>query len=87
MWQVPSQYVESHIRIGIEALKLVREAGLRLTRAQALNRPAVRANTGIVFTQLVPWTRIARDELLHGRMPLWNRTSASGTRMGFIAAK
>jgi len=46
---------------------------------QALNRPAVRANTGIVFTQLVPWTRVARDELLRGRMPLWNRTSASGT--------
>lgn len=46
---------------------------------QALNRQPVRANTGIVFTQLVPWTRIARDELLHGRVPLWNRHSASGS--------
>ena len=45
---------------------------------KALNRPTVRANTGIVFTQLVPWTRIARDELLRGHMPLWNRTAASG---------
>ncbi|HEY4641250.1 MAG TPA: hypothetical protein VII75_07880, partial [Thermoanaerobaculia bacterium] len=45
---------------------------------KSLNRPTVRANTGIVFTQLVPWTRIARDELLRGRIPHWNRTSASG---------
>lgn len=45
---------------------------------KALNRATVRANTGIVFTQLAPWTRIARDELLRGRMPHWNRTSASG---------
>jgi hypothetical protein len=46
---------------------------------QALGRPGVHANTGIVFTQLAPWTRIARDELLRGNVPLWNRHSASGT--------
>jgi hypothetical protein len=41
--------------------------------------PAVRSNNGIVFTQLAPWTRIARDQLLSGTMPLWNRHSAGGT--------
>lgn len=40
--------------------------------------PVVRANTGIVFTQLAPWTRIARDQVLSGTMPLWNRHSAGG---------
>lgn len=45
---------------------------------QATGRPAVKANTGILFTQIAPWTRIARDELLAGDAPLWNRTSASG---------
>ncbi|MDQ3283263.1 MAG: YfhO family protein [Acidobacteriota bacterium] len=38
----------------------------------------VNANTGIVFTQLVPWTRNAREQLLHGELPLWNRNSAAG---------
>jgi hypothetical protein len=46
---------------------------------QALGRLPVRANTGIVFTQLAPWTRVARDAVLHGEMPLWNRFAASGT--------
>jgi hypothetical protein len=46
---------------------------------QATGRPAVKANTGIVFTQIAPWTRIARDALLSGNAPLWNRMSASGT--------
>ncbi len=41
--------------------------------------PAVRANNGVVFTQLAPWTRIAREELLAGEMPLWNRHTAGGT--------
>jgi hypothetical protein len=45
---------------------------------QATGRPAVKANTGILFTQIAPWTRIARDALLSGNAPLWNRTSASG---------
>lgn len=45
---------------------------------QATGRPAVKANTGILFTQIAPWTRIARDELLAGDAPLWNRMSASG---------
>jgi hypothetical protein len=45
---------------------------------KALGAPAVHANTGIVFTQLAPWTRIARDELRSGAMPLWNRHSAGG---------
>lgn len=41
--------------------------------------PPVLSNNGIVFTQLAPWTRIARDQLLSGTMPLWNRHSAGGT--------
>lgn len=45
---------------------------------RALNRPPVRANTGIVFTQIAPWTRVARDAVLQGDAPLWNRYSASG---------
>jgi len=45
---------------------------------KAVDAPAARANTGIVFTQLAPWTRIARDELKAGAMPLWNRHSAGG---------
>jgi hypothetical protein len=44
----------------------------------ATGRPAVKANTGIIFTQIAPWTRIARDALLSGEPPLWNRASASG---------
>ncbi|HVG24873.1 MAG TPA: YfhO family protein, partial [Thermoanaerobaculia bacterium] len=45
---------------------------------KALGGEPVKANTGIVFTQLAPWTRIARDELKSGAMPLWNRYSAGG---------
>lgn len=45
---------------------------------KAIDAPAANANTGIVFTQLAPWTRIARDELLSGSLPLWNRHSAGG---------
>lgn len=44
----------------------------------ATGRPAVQANTGIVFTQIAPWSRIARDIVLSGEVPLWNRTSGSG---------
>lgn len=46
---------------------------------RALNRRAVHANTGIVFTQLAPWTEAARDALRHGELPLWNRYAAAGT--------
>lgn len=45
---------------------------------ESLNRRAPNANTGIVFTQLAPWTRAARDALLRGEMPLWNRDAACG---------
>ena len=45
---------------------------------QATGRPAVKANTGILFTQIAPWSRIARDIVRAGEAPLWNRTSASG---------
>lgn len=45
---------------------------------QATERPAVKANTGILFTQIAPWSRIARDIVRNGEAPLWNRTSASG---------
>src|ERR1043166_3350351 len=39
---------------------------------------AVKANTGIVFTQIAPWTRAARDAIRAGEAPLWNRYAASG---------
>lgn len=45
---------------------------------QATGRPAVKANTGILFTQIAPWSRIARDAVRGGEAPLWNRFSASG---------
>src|SRR5205814_9131344 len=45
---------------------------------RSLNRPSVNANSGIVITQLAPWTRVARDALLRGELPLWNRNAASG---------
>jgi hypothetical protein len=45
---------------------------------KATGRPAAQANTGIVFTQLAPWSRIARDIVRTGEAPLWNRASASG---------
>jgi hypothetical protein len=45
---------------------------------KAIDGPPANANTGIVFTQLAPWTRIARDELTSGTLPLWNRHSAGG---------
>ena len=38
------------------------------------------ANTGIVFTQIAPWTRVARDAILAGEWPLWNRYAACGAR-------
>lgn len=40
---------------------------------------AVRANTGIVFTQIAPWTHVARELILRGEMPMWNRASGSGS--------
>ncbi|HEX3068023.1 MAG TPA: hypothetical protein VHX14_05565 [Thermoanaerobaculia bacterium] len=45
---------------------------------KATGRQAVNANTGIVFTQIAPWSRVARDILRSGEAPLWNRMSASG---------
>jgi len=46
---------------------------------KAADHPQVRANTGIVPTQLVPWTRVARDSIVAGEWPLWNRDSAAGS--------
>ncbi|HEX6086887.1 MAG TPA: YfhO family protein [Thermoanaerobaculia bacterium] len=45
---------------------------------KVIDAPGAKANTGIVFTQLAPWTRIARDELKSATLPLWNRHSAGG---------
>ena len=45
---------------------------------KVIDAPGAKANTGIVFTQLAPWTRIARDELTSATLPLWNRHSAGG---------
>ncbi len=38
-----------------------------------------RANTGIVITELAPWTAAARRQLLAGEIPLWNRALAAGS--------
>jgi hypothetical protein len=46
---------------------------------KALGGEPVKANTGIVFTQLAPWTEAARASLRKGALPEWNRNSASGT--------
>jgi hypothetical protein len=48
---------------------------------KALHRPSVSANTGIVFTELGPWTMSARRSITHGALPLWNRTTASGAAL------
>lgn len=45
---------------------------------QSTGITGAKANTGIVFTQLAPWTRNARNQLLDLHLPLWNRSSASG---------
>lgn len=45
---------------------------------QATGASPVKANTGIVFTQIAPWTRVARDSLRAGELPLWNRYAACG---------
>lgn len=45
---------------------------------QATGRSPVKANTGILFAQIAPWSRVARDIVCDGEAPLWNRTSASG---------
>jgi hypothetical protein len=45
---------------------------------QAAGASPVKANTGILFTEIAPWTRVARDILRGGEIPLWNRMSASG---------
>lgn len=49
---------------------------------KALQKQPAIANTGIVFTQLAPWTEAARRALRNGKpieLPLWNRDSASGS--------
>ncbi|HEY8711974.1 MAG TPA: hypothetical protein VIM68_03830, partial [Thermoanaerobaculia bacterium] len=38
----------------------------------AMGKQPALANTGIVFTQIAPWTRVARDAILSGEWPLWN---------------
>jgi len=46
---------------------------------KALGGAPIRTNTGIVITELVPWTAAARRELLAGEMPLWNRGLGAGS--------
>jgi hypothetical protein len=46
---------------------------------KALGGEPVRANTGIVVSELVPWTAAARRELLAGEVPLWNRGLGAGS--------
>lgn len=46
---------------------------------KALGREPARANTGICFQQIVPWTETAREILKSGEAPLWNRMIGSGT--------
>jgi hypothetical protein len=45
---------------------------------QATGQQPATANTGIVFTQIAPWSHVARETLLAGEIPFWNRHSASG---------
>lgn len=45
---------------------------------KATGRAPAAANTGIVFTELGPWTESARRALLSGEWPLWNRFSQCG---------
>src|SRR5512141_3242381 len=40
---------------------------------QSIGKKAAHANTGIVFTQLAPWTNAARRSLSRHELPLWNR--------------
>jgi hypothetical protein len=60
------------------AVDLPARLAFRAQPWQSTGVEAVHANTGIVFTQLAPWTRTAREQLLRGDLPLWNRYSASG---------
>lgn len=46
---------------------------------KALPAQPVEANTGIVITELVPWTIEAREALREGEWPLWNRNLATGS--------
>lgn len=46
---------------------------------KALGQEAVKANSGIVFTQMIPWTETARRALFSGELPLWNRFLGSGS--------
>jgi hypothetical protein len=46
---------------------------------KGLERAPVRANTGIVMTELVPWTAAARQQLLSGELPFWNRGLGAGS--------
>src|SRR2546423_6706133 len=41
--------------------------------------PPAPSNTGIIPTQIVPWTRVPRDAIGSGEWPLWNRYSAAGS--------
>jgi len=45
---------------------------------KAVGGKTVNANSGIIFTQIAPWTRVARNAIAAGELPLWNRFSASG---------
>ena len=46
---------------------------------KATGSTAVKANTGIVITELVPWTEEARRALRSGEAPLWNRNTGCGS--------
>lgn len=56
----------------------LRGAAFNVYPWKTLQRPVVQANTGIVFTQLGPWTEAARQSLRHGELPVWNRFAACG---------
>ncbi len=48
---------------------------------KSLGRPHTPANTGIVITELAPWTMAARRSIANGELPLWNRTTAAGAAL------
>lgn len=46
---------------------------------KALGYEGARANSGIVMTQMIPWTETARDQIREGELPLWNRYIGAGS--------
>ena len=46
---------------------------------KASGTKAAHANSGIVLTQMIPWTQTARESIAKGELPLWNRGIGAGS--------